>query len=65
MVYIDSGRHPDASSQDCDLEDVGSGWLWEDTSPYGDSVSSSSAQWWVVKVRAGPLSWVHSREWTP
>ena len=24
-------------------------------------MSSSSAPWWVVKVRAGPLSWVHGR----
>ena len=38
-----------------------SGWLWADASPCGDSVSSSSAPWWVVKVRAGSLSWVHSR----
>ena len=40
---------------------MGSGWLWADASPCGDSVSSSSAPWWVVKVRAAPLSWVHGR----
>ena len=64
MVYIDpvsilmllTGL---SCSWDCDLEDVGSGWLWAHTSPCGDSVSSSSAPWWVVKVRAAPLSWVH------
>ena len=70
MVYIDPGRHPDASSQADPAAGTVTLRTWgQDGSGYTPfpegTLSSSSAPWWVVKVRAAPLSWVHSRESTP